>query len=279
MLGPLGGMCICPPSFLRLFRRGRKVREIIRTLLLRLWKANLFYRLSRKYADELLFIDYATMARLGDDSTRQNVFLETAIPTELESSWYDSSPAKEDQFVFAGVLEPRKGWEIALRAYHQAFLKSDHRPLLKIFGSGDERDLCNKLSLELGIGSSVLFLGRVSQPQLWNEFRKSKALVFPSVRDTSGNVVLEAMALGTPVICFNHQGVGEITDDTCAIRIPPVGWDGAIEKFATAMKNLDSDPEMVLRLGRAGRQKTKGKYTWHLKFDAVDVIYAQLHRG
>ena len=44
--------------------------------------------------------------------------------------------------------------------------------------------------------------------------------VFTSLRDTSGNVVLEAMAVGLPVIAFRHHGVAEMTTDQTALRVP-----------------------------------------------------------
>lgn len=279
VLGPLGGMCICPRNFLRLFRRGRKVYEIFRTVLLRMWSINLFYQLGKRHADAMIFIDEKTMTTIGVGAKRTAKALETAVPEQLEDCQYDSFPDKSDQFVFAGVFEPRKGLEIALRAYKQAFGSSDHPPLFKIFGSGSDLDWCKKLVEELGIGVSVLFCGKVPQIQLWEEIRKSKALIFPSVRDTSGNVALEAMAVQTPVICFCHQGVAEITDEVCAIRVKSGNFESSIKDFSKAMKRLNSESDLVRDMGRAGRKRAVEIFSWRGKFDQMDRLYSQLGEG
>lgn len=276
VLGPLGGMSITPRPFMRLYKHGRYIREVFRTLVLRCWKINPFYRLGQKYADALIFIDNTTLSRIGIASKDQHVLLETAVPVNLEEPSYGTIPEKKHQFVFAGSIEPRKGWEIALRAYHQAFRGSDHPPEFKFFGSGPELDYAQKLSDELLMGPSISFPGRVTQEQLWSEIRKSKALVFPSVRDTSGNVALEAMTLQTPVICFRHQGVAEITDDECAFRVAPCGWTQAIQGFADAMQALGADSQLVTQMGGAGRRRAQELFLWGQKFEDVDRLYGKL---
>lgn len=276
VLGPVGGMCICPPAFFRLFKGSKLVKEVVRTFVLKLWRFNVFYHLSKKYADAMLFVDKPTQDIVGQGAKLATLMIDTAVPIELESSQYDALPEKQNQFVFAGILEPRKGFEIAVRAYGQAFSGVEEKPILKVFGSGPEIDRYKELVSELGLCDSIVFQGRVPQTLLWDEISRSKALVFPSVRDTCGCVTQEALAVQTPVICFNHQGVSEVTDEACAFRVEPSDWDTAISGFATAMKELHDNPKRVERMGQAGRKRVLQFFTWDMKFDGASKIYERV---
>ena len=276
ILGPLGGMSVCPPGFLRVYRIASRLRECFRGLGRRFWRLNIFFLLARRHADAVIFTEQAIADRIGVSPLKSHVMLETAVPEALMSGIYDEDPSRENQMVWAGTLEPHKACEIALRAYSKAFQGCSGASVFTIFGKGSQAEKCRQLAHRLKIDAQVRFCGAVSQAELWNEMRKSKALVFTSVRDTSGNVALEAMALQTPVVCFNHQGVGMITDDTCAIRLQPSDWDSAVAGFASAMKQIASTPERAARMGQAGRNRVLANFTWDMKFDTVTKIYEEV---
>jgi len=274
VLGPLGGMSITARHFLRLFRLRQKLYECHRTGLLRSWKINPLYMKSRKHCDALLFVDAHTLKTIGSPKKRQLVVMDAAVPIALKGVEYDAIPNKENQFVYAGVLEPRKGIEIALRAFQRAFAEIDPKPLLKIVGAGSEELRSRSLAKELHIDHVVQFCGKLPQVQLWEEMRKSRALVFPSVRDTSGYVMLESMAVGTPVICFRHQGAAEITDNACAIRVDPVEWEAALTGMADALQRCDL--ALSATLGVAGRKRALELFSWEAKFDVANEVYFEL---
>ena len=279
VLGPIGGMCFCPPQYYRLFVGTKRIKEIFRALILRMWRVNFFYFMSKKYAAAMVYVDESTSTFIGKGAKRVFVSLDTAVPAELEDGIYDIQPTKVNQYAFAGILEPRKGVEIALRAFAQAFACAESPPLLKVFGTGSELDKYKRLSAELQIEKSVVFCGKVSQSVLWDEIRKSKALLFPSVRDTCGCITQESLAVQTPLICFNHQGVGSVTDDSCAFRIEPSSWQNSVSGFSEAMKRLDHDPELVLKMGANGRRRVLNHFTWRGKFDFFEALYFGIRRN
>jgi glycosyltransferase involved in cell wall biosynthesis len=275
VLGPLGGMSVCRRAFLRLFSRGRRVREFLRGIFRRcFWRLNPFFLLSRRNADALLFTEESILKVLsGKQASYSSVLLDVGVPQDLEAREYDLPLTKKKQFVWAGILEPRKGLEIALKAYAKAFVTSRERPVFKIMGVGSGLKEAQKLAHKLGVIDDVKFLGKVPQSQLWEEMRQSMAFVFTSVRDTSGSVILEAMACQCPIVCFNHQGAGMITDDTCAIRVEPSDWGSAINDFAEAMRQLYENPERMIRMGQAGRNRVLANFTWGMKFDLATEVY------
>lgn len=274
VLGPLGGMSVCDRPYLRLYPPVRRVKEFLRGLSRRhLWRLNPFFRLSRRYADALLFTEEKIRRVLGGNHPRASVLLDVAVPQKLEASEYDSPSPRKNQFVWAGVLEPHKGLEIALRAYAKAFGGLPDRPVFKIMGAGSGLDQARQLAISLGIADAVEFLGSVSQPRLWEEMRQSRGFVFSSVRDTCGSVNLEAMACQCPIVCFNHQGVGEATDDSCAIRIEPTNWDSAVLDIASAMTEIAQNFGRAARMGQAGRSRVLSNFTWKMKFDMATNLY------
>jgi glycosyltransferase involved in cell wall biosynthesis len=85
------------------------------------------------------------------------------------------------------------------------------------------------------------------------------------------------MANGTPVICFDHQGIGTIATEDTSIKIQPTSWDTSINDFSKAMIKLASNPVIVDILGENARKHVLENYTWNKKFDFIESIYSQLN--
>ena len=280
VLGPLGGMSICPVSFLRCFSPLAGVREAVRSVLCRLWFLNPLFLFARRHADALIFTTGAIRSLLARDRDRSLAFLETAVPAGLERREVVMQPGgRARRFVWAGSFEGRKAGDIAIRAFVRAFRDAADPPVLEMVGSGDLEGRWKRLAASLGAGTAIRFPGRATQEELWKKTTDSLAFVFTSVRDTSGNVALEALACGTPVICFKHQGVAEIVDSTCALTVEPRSYDEAVADFAAAMRRLADDPDLADHLGAAGRKRVLDHFTWERKFDAADEVYAEIVSG
>ena len=285
VLGPLGGFSVCPHRFLRAYPVRSRMAECLRGLSREAWRFAPIFRAAAASADRVFFTDRKIAARASEIGIRNDVLLDVAVPEPLLSSRFNEFPTKANQLTWAGTLAGHKACEIALRAYQRAFAPSKvpadssdpfPPPLFKIFGDGPDRDRLRSLASELGIDRFVQFEGVRPQDELWAEIGKSKAFVFTSIRDTCGSVSLEALACQTPLVCFNHQGVGTVADETCAIAIEPKDWDDAIARFAEAMKTLAQDAGKVSRMGKAGRKRALEMFSWERKFDFVDSVYGEV---
>lgn len=277
VIGPLGGTSTCRGAYLRLFPWKQRIKEFSRGISRRyFWQLNPFWMISRFYADKLFFVDPQMAAKMGKGPEKTEALLELGVPKPMESSEFDSIPEKRNQFVWAGMLEPHKGFEIAIRAFQQAFPMPENRPQLIVCGEGIERTKYERLVRELGLSDAVIFRGWLSQSEMWKVMRESKGFVFSSVRDTSGNVLVEALSLQTPVICFRHQGAALVTDESCAIRIEPSGWEASIDGFAKAMLRLHDSPDLVLQMGKKGRERVLANFTWDWKIEKMNECYQAL---
>lgn len=253
VLGPLGGMSATAPQYLRCFPTFARFKEWIHTFRTKyLWRLNPFYLQSRKHADFLLFTEEKN-GKIYAGERPYKELIDVITPAPLLHRAFIKSP--RSGFVWAGILEPRKAPQIAIEAYAKAFtdVPPEKRPPFKFFGDGSLRSCCEKLIRKYQLEKTVFLCGKVQQEQLWNEIQSSNALVFSSIRDTCGNITLESLVLGTPLICFHHQGVGAITTDDCAIRIEPTSYEDSVAGFADAMKKLASDPALIQRMGENGR--------------------------
>jgi glycosyltransferase involved in cell wall biosynthesis len=118
---------------------------------------------------------------------------------------------REPYFLFMGTLEPRKNIATVLRAYAALAPGTKSRYRLKLVGKpGWGGEDYSAIARELEIESDVDFLGYVSDAELEHLLRHAMALVYPSFYEGFGLPVVEAMAVGTPVITSNTSSLPEI---------------------------------------------------------------------
>jgi glycosyltransferase involved in cell wall biosynthesis len=104
-----------------------------------------------------------------------------------------------------GLLDPRKAHDLIIEAL-PALPDVD----LLIAGSGPEKHNLEQLARTLGVADRVTLLGPVPQTELKTYYNAADALVLASSREGWANVLLEAMACGTPVVASNVWGTPEV---------------------------------------------------------------------
>lgn len=107
-----------------------------------------------------------------------------------------------------GSLIPRKGHELIIAALADL---PDAR--LLIAGSGPMRAELERAAAEKGVASRVRFLGEIAHDALTDAYRAADIFVLASSREGWANVLLEAMACGTPVVATNVNGTPEVVQD------------------------------------------------------------------
>jgi glycosyltransferase involved in cell wall biosynthesis len=132
-----------------------------------------------------------------------------------------------------------------------------------------------KLAADLGLEERMHFTGwRYQQAEMPAVYRSVDAVVLASSwPEPFGLVVLEAMAMGKPVIATNHGGPAEIcVNGETAILVPPRDPDA----LAAAMIDLLRDPARARRLGAAGRLRCETLYDQRRTVAAIEALYAEL---
>jgi glycosyltransferase involved in cell wall biosynthesis len=205
------------------------------------------------------------------------------IPDSVESPplpAVDGDPATPPSplaFGLLGRIAPWKGQDLFLRAFGAAFPSGEQRAVIigtAMFGEEDfEREL-EVLAGELGLGGRVEFRG--FREDIWRELGSLDVLVHASlIPEPFGQVVLEGMAAGLPVIAPDAGGPAEVIDDGRTGTLFPRGDE---EALAAAMRGLASDPDRRRRLGEAGREAA-GAYRPQALAPRFEEAYAEVVRG
>lgn len=139
-----------------------------------------------------------------------------------------------------GSLIPRKGHELIIAA-----LADLPDAQLLIAGSGPMRQELEKIAQEKNVASRVRFLGEIAHDALTDAYRAADIFVLASSREGWANVLLEAMACGTPVVATNVNGTPEVVRDPRLGVLMPERSVPALAKAVTQLRALAPDRAAV----------------------------------
>jgi glycosyltransferase involved in cell wall biosynthesis len=167
-----------------------------------------------------------------------------------------------------------KGQHIFLEAFAGAFPSGGVEAWLigeAIFGESDYVAQLHQQVERLGLADRVVFRG--FRENIWEELAQLHILVHSSVTpEPFGQVIIEGMAAGVPVIATNAGGPAEIiTDGTDGLLVPP----GDVTAMGHALQRLESDPELRRSLSRAG-MKTVTRYRPERTAKEVMAVYERV---
>lgn len=230
-------------------------------------------------SEVILIADQSTQ-KIMPKSRNYVRLLETGYNVDRNSAkvYLESKKNKLDrpiQLLWVGGIWPRKGLKLLIDALHDTSFTDYH---LNIVGDGQDRKKAEKLVKQYGLDSKIEFLGALEYEKVNEIYEKADVFLFTSLRDTSGNVVLEAMSHGLPIIAINHHGVGEIVTDKTGIRIEPKTYDFLKKGFVDAIKRYAEDYQLIKAHGCAGRQRIEEEYSWEKNVQALQGIYDEIIR-
>jgi glycosyltransferase involved in cell wall biosynthesis len=176
------------------------------------------------------------------------------------------------RFAFVGRLVDVKRVDLLL----EALARCPPSYELVVIGDGPLRAPLQARTHELRLGDRVRVLGMLSQARCSEHLLACQALVLPSIHECGGAVVLEAMAMGLPVIAADWGGPSDYLDASTGILVPPTSPEALVQGIAAAMERLGSSRELCLHLGSAGRARVEQQYDWERKIDRILEVYAQV---
>lgn len=126
--------------------------------------------------------------------------------------------------------------------------------LFVIAGEGPATVALRREARDLGVEGNVLFVGNMQRDtELLDCYRAANVKVFASRTETQGLVLLEAMALGVPVVSTAVMGTTDVLQPGCGAEV--VREDE--QEFAAAVVRVLVDQDLASRLGKAGREYVK----------------------
>lgn len=157
--------------------------------------------------------------------------------------------AGDDQLLlFVGNLKPDKGCVEMLEAF-AGLAAIKPRLHLAFVGDGAMRQVLQARAAELKLNARVRFVGRLGHAELPAWYRAASLLCLPSHAEGTPNVVLEAMACGTPVVATQVGGIAEVLPHFAGLMVPPHDATALQAALAAALAG-DWDQERILAHAR-----------------------------
>jgi len=104
----------------------------------------------------------------------------------------------------------------------------------------------------------------------------SVALVLPSLYESGGAVVMEAMAMGKPVIATRWGGPVDYLSVSSGILVEPESYAALVAGFSQGMQKLIDSPELAKSMGAAGHERAARDFDWERRIDRVIGVYQAL---
>jgi glycosyltransferase involved in cell wall biosynthesis/LmbE family N-acetylglucosaminyl deacetylase len=222
------------------------------------------------------------------------------VPNGANESWL-SAPRDEaatPEILFVGRLSPEKGIHVLIEAFTDVAL--DHPDArLKIIGpnalaprqsivdvSADpairelERFYCGdskywkqmEKMVPPHLADRVEFIHSIPQRELLDHYRSATVLVNPSLSESFGMSLVEAMSVGCPVVATTAGGMPEIvTHGQTGLLVEPAD----VTSLAEAIRTLLRNDGLRRRMGEAGRLRVAGEFTWDVVASRMGDIYAE----
>lgn len=263
--GPVGGGESVPSTYIKNLPWAGRFAQHVRRFLIHLAKLNPFFMGPTRAAK-------AIIARTEDSKrvfpnkyqNKVSVMLETGMSADMFQQYQSNLSANgfpTVEMVCSGRLIPIKNIEMAIRAL--AMIHQSHTQVrLTIIGDGPLRLSLRALAQKLGVQDKVRCLGVLSRDEAIQILQKSHLFLFPSLKEGGSWALMEAMVIGLPIICIDTSGMHVITDDECAIRIPPINFEDSVRRMADGIVRLAESPGLRREMGDAARTRIEGNFMW-----------------
>ncbi|MBX7172167.1 MAG: glycosyltransferase family 4 protein [Pyrinomonadaceae bacterium] len=189
-------------------------------------------------------------------------------PTEWQTIPDQNNALK---ILFVGRLIPAKAVSLLLEAVRRFSLEFPVE--LSIVGEGPMREEWQNLANELGLNQIAKFYGNLSLPEISEKMQDCHVFCLPSVRESGGAVLLEAMATARPVIAVDYGGPKEIVDSEVGEAIAPNGTEAVIFGLYDAFCSVLANPTKWQNRGKAGRKRAEKLFGWEAKIGSVIELY------
>lgn len=276
ILGPLAGGVKTPWSLRKSYPAIGLLKDFIRDL------ANAWVRF-----DPLLKLSFTPALKIYCDSTQTQrllpkVYQSKSVVLFSVPNWEltqispivirESTETELFRVLYVGRFLYWKGIHLALKAFAQLHQKIP-QARFTLIGAGCQQAWLQKLASQLDIEEVVDWIPWMEQKQLSSAYLQHDVLLFPSLHDTSPNVILESFHHGLPIVCLDLGGSGVMVNDTCGRVIETNGLreSEVILALSSALVELAENSELRQDLSKGALARAT-KFTFK---DVVEQIYRE----
>jgi glycosyltransferase involved in cell wall biosynthesis/protein-tyrosine-phosphatase len=236
----------------------------------------------RCFADRVVAVSKRMAATLTDEgypsalvtAIPNGIDLRKVVPTRTPADVRRELAIDDRDIVIgtAGRLSPVKGHDSFLRAA-ALILREEPRARFLLAGGGPLEHQLKALASELGIAAACRFVG--ARSDVYDLVAAMDMFVLPSLNEGLPMAILEAMALGTPVVATDVGGLPEVIRHCATGLLVPPGDERAL---ADACVSLARDPERARELANQGRRVVEDRFSHRQQGRALVETYHGVRR-
>lgn len=229
---------------------------------------------SLKHADLLRSVSGSSRQQLARWRPDCKIFTFVAW-TDIEMFLHNRKGPGEDfsqTLLYAGMLIPCKGVIHLINAF-AAISKDFPQAQLILVGKDTDQEYAAKLKAQvnkLGLRHCIQFIPKIPQQELAQTMRKADVFVLPSYSEGLPRVIIEAMAVGLPVVASDVGGISEIVQDHITGFLVPPGDEGMLSE---KLRWLLQSPEYVVRLGHNAHQSVNRLFSTEAYIQGYSQIF------
>ncbi len=276
VFGPLAGGEYAPSALWRGLGWRSVLKESARYLSMRWWRFSPLLNASFASADRIFATSAETLRCLPRHAqARAQVMLGIGLDgggVALQSSRGERSDGL--RILYAGRFLTLKGMDYGIQAFGR-LAQGNPDARLTMLGRGQCEARWRALAERQGVADKVIWRSQMGRAEFMQSLPEYDVLLFPSLHDSGGMVVLEAMAAGLPVVCLNFGGPGVLVDASCGFKISARTPGEAVAGLQHALSTLANDPALRMRMGQAAQVRA-GEFSWDKRVSKMLACYREL---
>ncbi len=192
------------------------------------------------------------------------------IPNGVDTDFFTREESckkldEEIRLLFVSRLIQGKGLQYVIPEMKRVNTTCGQRISLTIVGDGPYRGELEKITSDSDVRDYVSFVGKKNKEELYQYYSSADLFILPSESEGMPNVVLEAMAMGLPILMTPCGGSRELIAGNG--RVEP------IERFVDAMIEMCKDETERIRMGKQSELLARTKFSWREKAEAYIAIF------
>ena len=271
--GPLAGAASVPAPYLSNFGFSERLRWTLRESLNRRQRTgSARCRAAAANAATIWTVSREDQEMIGSWGCSATPLLETGAKLPAENTETLVLPIDSPiRLVWSGLFQGIKALPLLLKAL--ADMPEKDRFRLDVLGKGPEESTWRAEVDTLRISDIVHFHGFLTHENALAIMQQANILVHTSVKEGTPHVVLEALAMGLPVICHDACGMGIAVTDSCGIKIPLINPSASVSGFRDALQKLLDNPVLYHSLSQGAISRAR-----NLSWDGLIATFLEAYQ-
>ena len=205
---------------------------------------------------------------------KTRVLLETAMEDEIFKREKKEYGAEVIKMVISARFISIKNIPLVIKALK--YIQTSKPWKLTLLGSGPDKKLIENTIKAEGVGQQVSIIPYLPREEALDMIEHSDIFIFPSLKEGGTWALMEAMAIGLPVVCLDWAGMAVETTSDTAIQIPVSNSRKMEKDFGHAISLLINSPQLRKQIGQAARKRIKEVFNWNAKGLYMEALFDEI---